>query len=162
MQSMQTSNYFFILYLSRNSREKERTNNVWRIGIAIILIVILALLVWIGLRLRSKDENKLSEMLAQSEAFAKVESDLEIASEKVEKQPIFTGGDCEENASKQSKMSNFGTVQSILINAKVIETFCTFDGWTVIQSRGQFNNSNDYLSNKFWDDYKQGFGTPDQ
>jgi hypothetical protein len=36
---------------------------------------------------------------------------------------------------------------------------CTEDGWTVIQSRGQFNNPKDYFSLKKWNDYVAGFGT---
>ena len=73
---------------------------------------------------------------------------------------IITIGDCEEYTSRQNKDSKSGSVQSINIQRKQVKTYCTFDGWTVIQSRGQFNNSKDFFSNKFWDDYKAGFGTP--
>ena len=72
---------------------------------------------------------------------------------------IFVG-DCEEYTSRQINDSKSGSVQSIYIYSKQVETYCTFDGWTVIQSRGQFNNSKDFFSNKLWDDYKAGFGTP--
>ena len=37
------------------------------------------------------------------------------------------------------------------------QTFCTSDGWTVIQSRGQFGNSPDFFY-KNWEEYKKGFG----
>ena len=37
--------------------------------------------------------------------------------------------------------------------------YCLEDGWTVIQSRGQFGNPADYF-NKTWAEYKAGFGTP--
>ena len=36
---------------------------------------------------------------------------------------------------------------------------CLPGGWTVIQSRGQFNNPDDYFQ-KDWNDYVQGFGFP--
>ena len=36
---------------------------------------------------------------------------------------------------------------------------CLDEGWTVIQSRGQFGNPSDYFY-KGWNDYVQGFGTP--
>ena len=38
-------------------------------------------------------------------------------------------------------------------------TYCLQDGWTVIQSRGQFGNPPDYF-NKTWAEYQAGFGTP--
>ena len=41
-----------------------------------------------------------------------------------------------------------------------VSTFCTNDGWTVIQSRGQFGNPPDYFSKKLWSEYVAGFGTP--
>ena len=40
-----------------------------------------------------------------------------------------------------------------------ITAYCLQDGWTVIQSRGQFGNPPDYF-NKTWEEYKTGFGTP--
>ena len=73
---------------------------------------------------------------------------------------IVTIGDCGEYTSRQNKDSKSGSVQSIYIHGKQVKAYCTFDGWTVIQSRGQFNNSKDFFSSKFWDDYKAGFGTP--
>ena len=36
---------------------------------------------------------------------------------------------------------------------------CLENGWTVIQHRGQFGNSQTYF-NKDWIEYKQGFGSP--
>ena len=36
---------------------------------------------------------------------------------------------------------------------------CLPGGWTVIQSRGQFGNPDDYFL-RDWDEYVQGFGTP--
>ena len=36
---------------------------------------------------------------------------------------------------------------------------CLDDGWTVIQSRGQFGNPKDYFLRK-WDAYVKGFGEP--
>ena len=36
---------------------------------------------------------------------------------------------------------------------------CLQDGWTVIQSRGQFGNPKDYFLRK-WDAYVKGFGEP--
>jgi ficolin len=41
------------------------------------------------------------------------------------------------------------------------EIYCMEEGWTVIQSRGQFGNPEDYFYNG-WDDYVAGFGTPGQ
>ena len=40
-----------------------------------------------------------------------------------------------------------------------ISVFCTGDGWTVIQSRGQFGNPIEYFY-RDWDDYVSPFGTP--
>ena len=39
------------------------------------------------------------------------------------------------------------------------KAYCLEEGWTVIQSRGQFGNSKDYFL-KQWDDYVKGFGEP--
>ena len=51
-------------------------------------------------------------------------------------------------------------VKTIYIKNQPVETYCTEDGWTVIQSRGQFNNPKDFFTTKLWNDYKTGFGTP--
>jgi len=51
-------------------------------------------------------------------------------------------------------------VKTIYIKDQPVQTYCTDDGWTVIQSRGQFNNTKDFFSSKLWNDYKLGFGTP--
>ena len=40
-----------------------------------------------------------------------------------------------------------------------VKAFCDVQGYTVIQSRGQFGNPKDYF-NKNWNDYKMGFGEP--
>ena len=45
------------------------------------------------------------------------------------------------------------------IGSSFIEVHCLDEGWTVIQSRGQFGNPTDYFY-RGWDEYKQGFGTP--
>ena len=37
--------------------------------------------------------------------------------------------------------------------------YCDEDGWTVIQSRGQFGNPIDYFY-RYWEDYAAGFGEP--
>ena len=36
---------------------------------------------------------------------------------------------------------------------------CDRDGWTIIQSRGQFNNRNTYFYRR-WKSYVEGFGVP--
>jgi hypothetical protein len=51
-------------------------------------------------------------------------------------------------------------VTTILIHGQPVQTYCTEDGWTVIQSRGQFGNPKDFFSTKLWRDYVAGFGTP--
>jgi hypothetical protein len=52
-------------------------------------------------------------------------------------------------------------VKFILINNKLVNTLCKSDGWTVIQSRGQFPSfPKDYFSTKTWKEYQVGFGTP--
>ncbi len=40
-----------------------------------------------------------------------------------------------------------------------VKVQCMDDGWTVIQSRGQFGNPKDYFLRK-WDSYVAGFGEP--
>jgi hypothetical protein len=39
------------------------------------------------------------------------------------------------------------------------EAYCLEDGWTAIQSRGQFGNPADMFLKK-WDEYVKGFGEP--
>jgi len=51
-------------------------------------------------------------------------------------------------------------VKTIFIHDQPVQTYCTEDGWTVIQSRGQFGNPADFFSAKLWTDYVAGFGTP--
>ena len=48
-------------------------------------------------------------------------------------------------------------VQEIQIDGELVTVECTIDGWTVIQSRGQFGNSADFFY-KNWESYKTGFG----
>ena len=68
-------------------------------------------------------------------------------------------------------MSHIGTTTGTTENAQGIynltvtnmefPVYCTEDGWTVIQSRGQFGNPIDYFF-RGWDEYEKGFGTPGQ
>jgi hypothetical protein len=52
-------------------------------------------------------------------------------------------------------------VKFILINNILVKTLCKSDGWTVIQSRGQFPSfPKDYFSTKTWKEYQVGFGKP--
>ena len=41
----------------------------------------------------------------------------------------------------------------------IVDAYCLKEGWTVIQSRGQFGNPIDYFY-KTWAEYKDGFGKP--
>ena len=41
----------------------------------------------------------------------------------------------------------------------VVDAYCLEEGWTVIQSRGQYGNPVDYFF-KTWAEYKNGFGKP--
>ena len=41
----------------------------------------------------------------------------------------------------------------------IADAYCLKDGWTVIQSRGQYGNPIDYFY-KAWAEYKDGFGKP--
>jgi hypothetical protein len=46
-------------------------------------------------------------------------------------------------------------------NNETVQTLCKSDGWTVIQSRGNFSAyPKDYFSNKTFKEYQAGFGTP--
>ena len=47
---------------------------------------------------------------------------------------------------------------TINISNSKVPVPCTPDGWTVIQSRGQFNNPKDFFY-KTWSEYVAGFGT---
>ena len=49
-------------------------------------------------------------------------------------------------------------VKSILVNHRSIRVYCDDDGFTTIQSRGQFGNPEDYFFRN-WDAYLQQFGT---
>ena len=52
-------------------------------------------------------------------------------------------------------------IKPIVVQGREVETTCTSDGWTVIQSRGQFTwFPIDYFSRKTWVDYRTGFGAP--
>ena len=62
-----------------------------------------------------------------------------------------------------SESPNSGTdqVKALTINNQSVKTLCKADGWTVIQSRGQFPAfPKDYFSTKLWKEYQAGFGTP--
>ena len=50
-------------------------------------------------------------------------------------------------------------VHDINIDGKKVPTFCTKDGYTVFQSRGQFGNAQDYFKRN-WTEYETGFGEP--
>ena len=53
-----------------------------------------------------------------------------------------------------------GKINSGRLNLhELFDVYCTEDLWTVIQSRGQFGNPEDYFYRE-WDDYEQGFGVP--
>ncbi len=57
--------------------------------------------------------------------------------------------------------TNTDQVHFISINNQSVKTVCKSDGWTVIQSRGQFPSfPKDYFSTKTWKEYQDGFGTP--
>ena len=45
------------------------------------------------------------------------------------------------------------------ISGRKADAMCDEDGWTVIQSRGQFGNLADYFF-RGWTDYVEGFGEP--
>ena len=54
-------------------------------------------------------------------------------------------------------------VKPILVHYREVPTLCKWNGWTVIQSRGQFSwFPKDYFSTKLWEDYRIGFGVPGQ
>ena len=44
-------------------------------------------------------------------------------------------------------------------NGTETSAYCDSDGWTVIQSRGQFGNPQDYFVRNL-DEYESGFGEP--
>ena len=44
-------------------------------------------------------------------------------------------------------------------NQSLFKAYCLEYGWTVIQSRGQYGNAEDYFL-KNWEDYVKGFGEP--
>ena len=52
-------------------------------------------------------------------------------------------------------------IMSMVIGGHSVETLCKSDGWTVIQSRGQFPKyPKDFFSKKGWKEYQAGFGAP--
>ena len=54
-------------------------------------------------------------------------------------------------------------IKPILVHYREVPTLCKWNGWTVIQSRGQFSwFPKDYFSTKLWEDYRIGFGVPGQ
>ncbi len=99
--------------------------------------------------------------------------------------PLLTGGRCSEvvvrtgltvyhklfscltaDTADRADCSDFpsnGTdqIKALAINNQSVKTLCKSDGWTVIQSRGQFSTyPKDYFSNKTFKEYQAGFGTP--
>ena len=71
---------------------------------------------------------------------------------------IFISVDCQDYLEQSSNSEP--TVISVGDALNSGKAFCPGDGWTVIQSRGQFGNPQDYFSVKTWEDYKNGFGEP--
>jgi hypothetical protein len=68
----------------------------------------------------------------------------------------YTAADCSDSPSTGTDQ-----IKNIVINNQTVNTLCKSDGWTVIQSRGQFPAyPKDYFSNKTWKEYQVGFGTP--
>lgn len=67
--------------------------------------------------------------------------------------PIIVALDCDDYGTKISE-----GIYKILFNGKPINVYCTSDGYTVIQSRGQLGFAKDLFSNKTWVDYENGFG----
>ena len=51
-------------------------------------------------------------------------------------------------------------IYTIQVDLQTTENvYCMADGWTVIQSRGQYGNGEIFFY-KTWEEYKDGFGTP--
>jgi len=60
---------------------------------------------------------------------------------------------------KEAGLSLPGTYELQIHPDTKVEAFCEVNGWTVIQSRGQYGNAKDYFF-KNWNAYKDGFGVP--
>ena len=71
--------------------------------------------------------------------------------------PMATACDCEEIMETEGENYEAG-IKPILINNQTVQVYCDEDGFTTIQSRGQFGNPVDYFY-RFWDDYLNPFGT---
>ena len=52
-----------------------------------------------------------------------------------------------------------GVNMARLNSNQYFDVYCTHDLWTVIQSRGQFGNPEDFFYRE-WSDYEKGFGSP--
>ena len=53
-----------------------------------------------------------------------------------------------------------GEVNTARLNRnQLFNVYCTNDLWTVIQSRGQFGNPEDFFYQE-WEEYEKGFGVP--
>ena len=44
-------------------------------------------------------------------------------------------------------------------SSTIFDAYCLEEGWTVIQSRGQYGNPKDFFLRK-WEEYVKGFGVP--
>ena len=60
---------------------------------------------------------------------------------------------------KEADMSLPG-IQTLQVDSDpTFMAFCDTEGWTVFQSRGQFDNPPNFFI-KPWQNFKEGFGTP--
>ena len=66
--------------------------------------------------------------------------------------------DCEDIRNELGSDYRAG-VHTIYLNLIPVKVYCDSDGWTVIQSRGQFGNPQSYFYRN-WVDYLKPFGTP--
>ena len=67
---------------------------------------------------------------------------------------ITVAYDCSDSPNPQD-----GTFLLTDFNGGTFQTACDSDGWTVIQSRGQFGNPQDYFFRNYAE-YEKGFGEP--
>ena len=67
--------------------------------------------------------------------------------------------DCSEYSQLSGYTPGVKTMQVTNNSTKLYTAMCSEDGWTAIQSRGQFGNPADYFQ-RDWNEYVQGFGVP--